>query len=432
MKRWQYVLIAALFLIVLGGVAAVYADAPDANAGAWAQEMESMPGPEGPPDPGPGQHPHPPRGLRGEVTAVDETGLTLLVRDEMSVQVNVDAQTKIWFVDTQSAGSLADVEAGDRVFVQGRRAEGNALVLQARLIVVAPDGDEVHGRVTAMAGAAITLSTRRPDEPEGEALVITDEGTEFRRCAPGRGCIEGSLSDVSAGKLLVAFGATQADGSLLARLVLIDNRPPPVRDVRGEVTAVGATGLTLLVRDETQVQINVSQETIVWLAESESRGTLADIEVGDKVHVRGTRAEDSSPENRAIDARRIVVAPDGDEAHGRVTEVAGTTIHIRNPEGETSVVVTGETTFRQCAQGRGCREAGLDDVQEGRLVVAFGETQGDGSLLARLVYVHRAPRNRPIRPQGGARGPGGDQLPAPRLGSQPDGAQGIEWEAWQS
>ena len=68
--------------------------------------------------------------------------------------------------------------------------------------------------------------------------------------------------------------------------------------------------------------------------------------------------------------------------------------------GEPQIVVAGDTEFRRCALGRGCREANLDDVIEGRFVVAFGETQPDGRLLARLVYIQQRPRNVPPPPRG--------------------------------
>ena len=113
-----------------------------------------------------------------------------------------------------------------------------------------------------------------------------------------------------------------------------------------------------------------------------------------------------------MDARAIVVAPDGDEMHGRVTAVEGDviTLAVRQPEnreGQASLVTGEDTGF-----WLGRREGSLEDVTEGRFVVAFGETQADGSLLARLVYIHRGPPDQPPGPPPGqGAGQGGDQLP---------------------
>ena len=136
-----------------------------------------------------------------------------------------------------------------------------------------------------MEGSAITLASRQPDNPEGEVIVVANDDTAFRV-----GRQEGSLSDVIEGVRLAAFGELQSDGSLLARLVIVDNRPPPpppVRTLRGEVTAVGATGLTLLTRNEVSVQVNAGENTKVWLVETQSQGVLEDVEVGDQVLHQG-------------------------------------------------------------------------------------------------------------------------------------------------
>ena len=127
-KRWNIFLAAALFLVVLGSAAAVYADSGGAPAG-------------DPPAQGQGRRPPPPRGLRGEVTAVSETGLTLLTRGDVSVQVNVDGRTQVWLVETQSQGTLEDIEVGDRI--SGARTQGRR-------------------QYTRRAGAGCTADRRRP------------------------------------------------------------------------------------------------------------------------------------------------------------------------------------------------------------------------------------------------------------------------------
>jgi hypothetical protein len=413
MKKWvKYLLVALLGLTLVGGTAVVY-----------AQQGETPPAPRVGDEPPPldvprlGEHPppsnpRPPRALLGEVTAVYETGFSLLTRGEETVEVNVHSGTKIWLVETQSEGSLDDIQVGDGVRVEGCRC-GEASVGASR-IIVGPDGDEVHGRVTSVDGTTIQL-----EGAEGTATVHTDAETDFRL-----GREEASLEDVTEGVFLAAFGEIQADGSLAADLVIVrpDMPAAPVRNVRGEVTAVSATGLTMLVQPRrdadggaVSLRVNVSEETKVWLVEDERQGSLADVEVSDQVVVRGTRAEESAEGAPVMDARHIAIGPDGDEVHGRVVAVEGATLTLENREGQATVRTDGETSFR-----KGREPAALEDVTEGTVIVAFGETQPDGSLDADQVHIQRGapagPGAGPEDERGGPppAGPGSSPTPKAR------------------
>jgi len=176
----------------------------------------------------------------------------------------------------------------------------------------------------------------------------------------------------------------------------------------GEVIAVTDNNLTLLTRDDETVVVNVSDETRVRLMESGSEGSLSDIEVGDKVQVRGRRNEDGS-----VDAREIVVQPEGEKVGGRVTAVDGYNILVENREGELATIVTdADTTFLV-----GPEEGSLADVTEGKFVDAFGTMQEDGSLLATLVLISDQPGHGP------GPGPGPGPEPGPGPGSEDEPCQ---------
>jgi hypothetical protein len=397
MTKWtKVVLITVLGLALAGGAAAVYAQqgTPKEQPQVAIEPPTIDPPPldEPPLDLGEqlaaqgelSRDRRPLPGLRGVVTAVHDSGLTMLVRGEKSVEVNVHSGTKIWLVETQSQGSLVDIEVGDHLLVQGCRC-GDASI-GAQRIIVGPDGDEVRGKVTGIEGTTIQLETR-----DGQVTVRTDANTVFRV-----GREEGSLENVTVGVGLVAFGQMQADGSLDADLVLIQARAPRprARNVRGEVTAVSSTGLTLRVQrkgpdapaDPLSLEVQVTENTKVWLVETQSQGSLADVEVGDKVAARGLRAETSTPEAPVMVAAAIAVGPDGDEVHGRVVAVEGAQITIENREGQVTLRTDEGTQFR-----RGRQEGSLEDVTEGRFLVAFGEDQGEGRFSAALVYIRRGP-----------------------------------------
>ena len=115
----------------------------------------------------------------------------------------------------------------------------------------------------------------------------------------------------------------------------------------------------------------------------------------------------------AVDMTITATDPDGDEVHGRVTAIEGTTLTLENPEGQVTVRTNGDTSFH-----KGRQVASLEDVTEGAGIVAFGELQGDGSLDATQVYIQRRPppEDGPGDLRGGSGGPppvGPDSAPRP-------------------
>ncbi len=152
------------------------------------------------------------------------------------------------------------------------------------------------------------------------------------------------------------------------------------RGAGGEVTAVGTDSLTIQNRNGESVTVNVDDDTTIQLVESQTEGSLSDIAVGDNVKVRGQRNDDGS-----VDARAIVVAPDGDKAGGQVTAVDGSTITVEGRDGETTTItVDGDTEYRL---GRDGETGSLADITTDSKIRAYGELQDDGSLDADLIFI---------------------------------------------
>lgn len=161
---------------------------------------------------------------------------------------------------------------------------------------------------------------------------------------------------------------------------LTTNRP--AGGLRGEVTAVGDNSLTVSTRNGQSVAVNVTDETKIRLLKDRTAGELSDIEVGNFVGVRGTKNDDGS-----VNARWIVVLPENpknlDRARGKVTAIEGSVIVIENKDGQSRRIATDENTrFR-----KGKEPASLADIAVGDPLLAVGQKQSDGSLLARLVGV---------------------------------------------
>ena len=178
--------------------------------------------------------------------------------------------------------------------------------------------------------------------------------------------------------VLATAVATYAEGDA-------PDRPGPRPAPGGLVTAVSATGFTLQTRKPETLTVRVGQNTRIVLLETQTEGSLSDIKVGDHVQVEGRLAD-----NGVMDARRVAVEPAGDRAEGRVSAVAGQTITVRSPEGQATIVTNASTRFYQ-----GRDAATLADVAVGKGVTAYGQTGADGSLQARLVFIHDGPPDGP-------------------------------------
>ena len=149
---------------------------------------------------------------------------------------------------------------------------------------------------------------------------------------------------------------------------------PGGRGPGGEVTAVGASSITIVNRNDEEVVVNVDDETTIHLVETQSEGSLNDIDVGDQVKARGQRNDDGT-----VNARSITVMPKGDRLGGKVTAVNGSTLSVENRDGTATINAAGATVY---VNGEA---ASLSDITADMGVHAYGETQDDGSLNANLV-----------------------------------------------
>jgi len=209
MKRYsKYLLVLLLLVTALSTAAAVYA----------------APGDEGPGSPDGRGGPRHGRGhgLGGEVTAVSDSGITIVTLRDDTFDVNVTDETEIHLIATQEDGTLDDIAVGDHVQVKGHPNEED--VVDAKVIAVEPEGEKVGGRVTLVENNSITVENR-----DGAATILVDADTEIRI-----GKEAGSLDDITEGMDVAAYGEIQDNGSLAADLILVKDKsdcgpggPPP-------------------------------------------------------------------------------------------------------------------------------------------------------------------------------------------------------------
>jgi hypothetical protein len=207
------------------------------------------------------------------VTAIDGSNLSLRTDDGWTRTITVAASTTI--TKGGQAATLADVAVGDIIrFAETRNADGTYTITRINIVV-----PQVAGVVTAVGTDTITIKGR-----DGTATTVRTSS---------------SRSDVKVGSAIVASGAKASDGSLDATSVTV-----VLPRVAGKVTAKTATTITITGPNGTTQTINVSSSTTYSVAGT-SGGSLADVSVGMRIIVEGTKQADGSIDASAIAAGRF-------------------------------------------------------------------------------------------------------------------------------
>jgi hypothetical protein len=129
--------------------------------------------------------------------------------------INVNSATVVQLIECQCTGALSDVTVGAQIHVKGQRqADGSTT---AMTITVSPAGDQLGGAVMAVEGATLTVQGRHGITKQITTTVDTKFFTKEGAAA---------LTDVGVGSKVMAFGVKQADGALVARVVLIRDPAP--------------------------------------------------------------------------------------------------------------------------------------------------------------------------------------------------------------
>lgn len=322
-------------------------------------------------------------GVRGEVTAVGDSSLTISTPDNQTITVNVSAETRIRLTETRSEGNLADIAVGNFVGVRGPKNDDGSIA--ARLILVLPENprnlDRVRGRVTAVDSDGLRLDT-----PNGEVKVLTSETTHIRI-----GQQPGNLSDINVDDPVLALGNKQGEGELVAQyLLVVTGQQVRQHTLRGEVIDIDPSAGTLSVQGGGQkegvwtVQTN---ENTKYRIPGVDNPSLADIKVGNQVLVIGRKADG---ENTGI-AWHIAVIPeqykDSMVLGGEVTAVNGNSFTLNSLRGEFTVQTNADTQYRT----RGDKEVSLADVTVGSKVLVAGKMV-DGqpeTILAKVVGLQK-------------------------------------------
>ena len=323
------------------------------------------------------------RFLRGQVTAIEGTTLTVKTPDgERKVTTNDETRFRIRGVENPT---IADVKVGDYILAKGEPDSTGTFVAGAILVM---PGQRVgrffaQGTVSAIEGTTLVLDTL-----QGEKQVATDEAIFW---APD---VENpSLADVRVGDEVMALGRPDEDGSLAAKLVAIASAEE-LREytARGRVTAVEGQTLVITTR-EGEREVVTTSETYFHVPNVEKPGS-GDIEVGRVITALGQEnggtftaqivaVTRTRPQRRAIIRRNMV--------GGEVTATKGTTLTVETWHGEQIVLTDEDTRFRI----PGVENPSLEDIEVGDRVIVLGRRNEDGELVARVVGVPKGNRLSP-------------------------------------
>ena len=140
------------------------------------------------------------------------------------------------------------------------------------------------------------------------------------------------------------------------------------------ISAISGSAVTLATDDGWARTITVTDTTTITRA-GETIG-LADLKVGDQVHLKQQRNDDGTYTVTAIE----VILP---RVVGEVSAISGDTITVERRDGTSATIHVGASTTYHV---RGVDSATLSDVTVGMVIVAPGEQNADGSLQAVAVY----------------------------------------------
>ena len=237
----------------------------------------------------------------------------------------------------------------------------------------------LHGSIEAIAAPSLTVSGK---------TVVTTSATAFSKNGAAI-----AFADLSVGDSIEAEGAMQADGSLLARSIKVedaaaagdDGAEAEDREFDGTLDAIDGAKLTV---GTTLVIAGASTR----IEKNDAQVALSALAVGDSLRVEGALQTDGSV--LASEIKVLSAAEAAEEAAaGAVTAIsaADNTFTI----GTTLIRVDGHTSF----SGSGSFSS-LANLNVGDLVDVEGALQPDGSVLASNVHRMELPEMNEIEVKG--------------------------------
>ncbi len=226
------------------------------------------------------------------------------------------------------------------------------------------------GDVTAVEPDGLTLAL-----PNGEERQIAvDEATRY--FVPE--VAEPTLEDIHVGdRVRVGLRPpAEPEAVPVARSVAVI--PEDAAGLRGTLSAVGETSVTVETRLDQSITVQVDETTRV-LIPGEEGATPEALQEGDRVEIGGRWLDTSTFQAWII---RVDRRPIRRMARGRILTLGTSQFTLGTMDGVVTVQVDEATRYRQ-----GGEEVGFDALAEGQFVTVAGEKQDDGTWLALRVVI---------------------------------------------
>ncbi len=316
--------------------------------------------------------PQPDQSIKGEVTAISDTELTVTSARGQSLTALITGDTKL----KRSGGgqlSLDEIEVGDFAGVLGLKNNDGAIV--AALIILVPENRPkltvVQGNVTAVGREMIVIQSQQGRQP-----IVTNDNTKV-----AIGKQEASLADIKVGQEVLVKGAKRDDDSLVARSVMVVEPEAIAKNVlHGEVTSVNQTAGVLEIEAKGNRagtwRIKTTDQTKFRIPGVDDP-TVADVPVGVPIEVVGPPdAEDS----QSVTARLIIVPEEKSLASGRVagkvTELDEAGFTLQAGQGDELTILTDESTKYRALSDED-QAVTVEDVKVGVGVIVTGQPVAD-------------------------------------------------------
>lgn len=220
--------------------------------------------------------------VKGTVTAVSGTSLTMNQADGTATTVNVNDTTRYM---ATVASAVSNVKVGDMVAVKGDKTGDNTYHATGLTIMDAPMTIQVGpgGKVTSGSGIAITGTP--PPLPAGATCTSQNASTNAIY-------VDGTAGTPPAGAITVASGTPPSGaGRTVFGCIISEKTADGTLPVLGKVTKVSGSTITLEELDTTTVTVTTDARTVVH---ADQQSGLSAIKAGDTVMVGGTKASDGS------------------------------------------------------------------------------------------------------------------------------------------
>lgn len=301
--------------------------------------------------------------ITGVLRELSDSGF-VLQNARGDIRVETDERTIV--IVGGIVASLADLAIGDYVEIHALRTSETSLL--ALLVVAEAENIELHGMITGLADASLTLRSAR-----GEIEIGLTPDTVVR--IYGR---DGTLADLRVGMHVEVDTQRSTDGSLVAVVIKVENAFDML-EINGIVASVSEREMTIQTRHGEEIIVAIMPDTIVLRGDEII--SVSDIRVGDRVEVKTTRTVGGT-----LVAVRIRIEDAEDdlrEIEGVIASFEGSLLTLTLRGGSTvTVIVDSETVIRVE------REMGtVADLLPGRRVEVHVRHNADDSLTAVAIKV---------------------------------------------